>query len=92
MKEQSYYSKQLTELLKNDYHLDESFINKHHNIINDENKAFKLTLFLIQIETSISDRDQAMKEMHKISKQALESFDSIPNLDLVANSFKNLFL
>ena len=57
MKETNFYSNHLIEIFRIQYQLDEPIINHFDNIIKDESNAFKIILFLTQIETIVPDDD-----------------------------------
>lgn len=91
MKEIGFQSKQLIELLREDYQLEESIIIKHLPILNDEINAFKIILYLINIETSLKNRENIAETMHNVAINIMETFHENPDLDLLANYFANLF-
>lgn len=85
MKELGFHSKYLIEILIEQYQLQEPIINRFDTIINDENNAFKIILFLTQLETLVSDENPEYRfnVLHGSCLFALEL--------LTKNSSVNLF-
>lgn len=84
MKETVFYSKQLIEIFRKQYQLDEPIISHFDNIIKNESNAFKIILFLTQLETLVpyEDLEFRMKALHGGCLFAMEQLTENPTVNL----------
>ena len=92
MKELGFHSKHLIEIFKKQYQLREQIINRFENIIGDESNAFKIILFLTQLETLVSDENPEYRfnVLHGASLLALELLSKNPNINLFEYFLKTI--